>query len=253
MDRPEVIPLTPDDDKFHLYGDHPYETETFWASFRRRRRLGQLALQPGPLQPGHQQRWCGSGTAHRRRRSTRSTSTGCRWSTRTRTTRRPPPRTATASRCSSRFRSIGCGAVAPGGRPEQHQPVPPNRGRPFAGRASISRCTRRNRSSCTARSSTSTLILRTRPLPGPASRPRAPERAPEQATCRPRPVQAPSSGSATCSPPRTPTSRSSPTRCRASTTGRAHKHHGPATSCTRRPLRPAPRRQPPLRVRPGKK
>ena len=41
MDRPEVIPLTPDDDKFHPYGDHPYETETFWASFHHpERRLG---------------------------------------------------------------------------------------------------------------------------------------------------------------------------------------------------------------------
>jgi hypothetical protein len=33
MDRPEVIALTPDDDKFHPYSTHPYETETFWVSF----------------------------------------------------------------------------------------------------------------------------------------------------------------------------------------------------------------------------
>jgi hypothetical protein len=33
MASPEVIPLTPEDDNFHPYSDHPYETETFWVSF----------------------------------------------------------------------------------------------------------------------------------------------------------------------------------------------------------------------------
>lgn len=33
MAPPEVIPITPEDDGFHAYGSHPYETETFWASF----------------------------------------------------------------------------------------------------------------------------------------------------------------------------------------------------------------------------
>jgi hypothetical protein len=33
VDRPEVVALTPDDDAFHAISDHPYETETFWASF----------------------------------------------------------------------------------------------------------------------------------------------------------------------------------------------------------------------------
>lgn len=33
MSRPEVIPITPEDDCFHPVSDHPYETETFWASF----------------------------------------------------------------------------------------------------------------------------------------------------------------------------------------------------------------------------
>jgi hypothetical protein len=33
MPRPEVIPITPEDDGFHPVSDHPYETETFWASF----------------------------------------------------------------------------------------------------------------------------------------------------------------------------------------------------------------------------
>lgn len=33
MSRPEVIPITPEDDRFHPVSDHPYETETFWASF----------------------------------------------------------------------------------------------------------------------------------------------------------------------------------------------------------------------------
>lgn len=41
MDRPEVIPLTPEDDKFHPYSDHPFETETFWVSFHHpERKLG---------------------------------------------------------------------------------------------------------------------------------------------------------------------------------------------------------------------
>jgi len=41
MDHPEVIPLTPDDDNFHPYSGHPYETETFWASFHHpERKLG---------------------------------------------------------------------------------------------------------------------------------------------------------------------------------------------------------------------
>ena len=33
MSRPEVVPITADDDAFHPVSDHPYETETFWASF----------------------------------------------------------------------------------------------------------------------------------------------------------------------------------------------------------------------------
>lgn len=33
VERPEQIPLTPDDDRFHPYSTHPYETETFWVSF----------------------------------------------------------------------------------------------------------------------------------------------------------------------------------------------------------------------------
>jgi hypothetical protein len=33
MSRPEVVPITPEDDAFHPYSTHPYETETFWASF----------------------------------------------------------------------------------------------------------------------------------------------------------------------------------------------------------------------------
>jgi hypothetical protein len=33
VERPEVVGLTPDDDAFHPVSDHPYETETFWASF----------------------------------------------------------------------------------------------------------------------------------------------------------------------------------------------------------------------------
>jgi hypothetical protein len=38
---PEVVPLTEDDDKFHPYSGHPYETETFWVSFHHpERRLG---------------------------------------------------------------------------------------------------------------------------------------------------------------------------------------------------------------------
>jgi hypothetical protein len=41
MERPEVVPLTPDDDNFHPYSRHPYETETFWVSFHHpERRLG---------------------------------------------------------------------------------------------------------------------------------------------------------------------------------------------------------------------
>jgi hypothetical protein len=41
MEKPEVVPLTPDDDKFHPYSDHPYETETFWVSFHHpERKLG---------------------------------------------------------------------------------------------------------------------------------------------------------------------------------------------------------------------
>ena len=41
MDRPEVVALTPDDDKFHPPSPHPYETETFWVSFHHpERRLG---------------------------------------------------------------------------------------------------------------------------------------------------------------------------------------------------------------------
>jgi hypothetical protein len=33
MRAPEVIPITAADDGFHPVSDHPYETETFWASF----------------------------------------------------------------------------------------------------------------------------------------------------------------------------------------------------------------------------
>lgn len=33
MSRPEVVAITPEDDCFHPVSDHPYETETFWASF----------------------------------------------------------------------------------------------------------------------------------------------------------------------------------------------------------------------------
>ena len=33
MDRPEAIEITPEDDKFHAFSTHPWETETFWASF----------------------------------------------------------------------------------------------------------------------------------------------------------------------------------------------------------------------------
>src|SRR6266511_2631380 len=33
MTPPEVIPITPEDDGFHPFSTHPYETETFWASF----------------------------------------------------------------------------------------------------------------------------------------------------------------------------------------------------------------------------
>lgn len=41
MQLPEVVPITPDDDGFHPYGDHPWETETFWASFHvPERRMG---------------------------------------------------------------------------------------------------------------------------------------------------------------------------------------------------------------------
>jgi hypothetical protein len=41
VDKPEVIALTPDDDKFHPYSDHPFETETFWVSFHHpERKLG---------------------------------------------------------------------------------------------------------------------------------------------------------------------------------------------------------------------
>ena len=41
MSRPEVVPITPEDDAFHPYSTHPYETETFWASFHHReRKLG---------------------------------------------------------------------------------------------------------------------------------------------------------------------------------------------------------------------
>jgi hypothetical protein len=41
IDSPEVIPLKRDDDRFHPYSGHPYETETFWVSFHHReRKLG---------------------------------------------------------------------------------------------------------------------------------------------------------------------------------------------------------------------
>ena len=41
MDKPEVVPLTADDDRFHTYSHHPFETETFWVSFHDpARRLG---------------------------------------------------------------------------------------------------------------------------------------------------------------------------------------------------------------------
>jgi hypothetical protein len=41
MDRPEIAPLTAEDDNFHTYSAHPFETETFWVSFHDpARRLG---------------------------------------------------------------------------------------------------------------------------------------------------------------------------------------------------------------------
>ena len=41
MNTPKIIPVTPDDDRFHPVSDHPYETETFWVSFHDpERRLG---------------------------------------------------------------------------------------------------------------------------------------------------------------------------------------------------------------------
>src|SRR5215213_6394547 len=41
MDKAQVIPITEDDDRFHPYSTHPYETETFWVSFHwPERRLG---------------------------------------------------------------------------------------------------------------------------------------------------------------------------------------------------------------------
>jgi hypothetical protein len=41
VDTPEVIALTEEDDKFHPYSEHPYETETFWVSFHHpERKLG---------------------------------------------------------------------------------------------------------------------------------------------------------------------------------------------------------------------
>jgi hypothetical protein len=41
MSTPEVIPITPEDDAFHPVSEHPYETETFWASFHHpERKLG---------------------------------------------------------------------------------------------------------------------------------------------------------------------------------------------------------------------
>jgi hypothetical protein len=41
VDKTEVVPLTPNDDKFHPYSGHPYETETFWVSFHHpERKLG---------------------------------------------------------------------------------------------------------------------------------------------------------------------------------------------------------------------
>jgi hypothetical protein len=41
VDQPRVVPITPADDAFHDVSDHPYETETFWASFHDpERRLG---------------------------------------------------------------------------------------------------------------------------------------------------------------------------------------------------------------------
>jgi hypothetical protein len=41
MNRPEVVAITPEDDLFHPYSDHPFETETFWVSFHHpERKLG---------------------------------------------------------------------------------------------------------------------------------------------------------------------------------------------------------------------
>lgn len=41
MEKPEVIALTPEDDNFHPYSEHPFETETCWLSFHDvERRLG---------------------------------------------------------------------------------------------------------------------------------------------------------------------------------------------------------------------
>ncbi len=40
-ERPQVLPVTPEDDGFHTYSDHPFETETFWVSFHHpERKLG---------------------------------------------------------------------------------------------------------------------------------------------------------------------------------------------------------------------
>jgi hypothetical protein len=33
VQKPEVVQITPEDDNFHEYSSHPYETETFWVSF----------------------------------------------------------------------------------------------------------------------------------------------------------------------------------------------------------------------------
>ncbi len=33
MDAPQLLPVTAADDRFHPVSEHPYETETFWASF----------------------------------------------------------------------------------------------------------------------------------------------------------------------------------------------------------------------------
>ena len=105
MDQSRVVPLTPTTTRSIPVSDHPYETETFWASFHDpARAAGRLVLQPGAVQPGRlQRRRMGLGRLDRRARSTRCTTRpavaghATRWTCATSSSR-----TATTSRCSSR-------------------------------------------------------------------------------------------------------------------------------------------------------